>query len=430
MGFYLGFPLTAVLFMFSVYVTIHGRGKGELVGYYMEGFSKALIVARMLILIGINTSLWLSSGCIAGIIHYGAQFILPNFFLPICFLLCAGLSFMLGSAFATTATMGIITYIIGCAGGVPPAMTAGAIISGVFVGDRCSFVASSLILLSSLNDVPHRRAFEIAVKTSTIPMVISVLGYALLSHFCPLDISALSRLGVLDKTFRIAPIVLLPALFLLFSCLLKLRTLVTLCASIAAAVFLALFYQGTPLYTLLLSMLKGFRLPPTHELYSVVRGGGALPMLSAIYILIISCSLASLIEKGGVLSLRFRALLRTSKRRNSLYLKSVIIGTAAAAIGCNQTVSIVTTSTLMDAPYKRAKVNNEEKLRDISFASVMMSVVVPWTLAVSVPLSMLSFKGLSYMPFMFFIISGPIYNFLWSFSKAANRKRVSMRRVQ
>ena len=35
MGFYLGFPLTAVLFMFSVYVTIHGRGKGELVGYYM-----------------------------------------------------------------------------------------------------------------------------------------------------------------------------------------------------------------------------------------------------------------------------------------------------------------------------------------------------------------------------------------------------------
>ena len=110
MGFYLGFPLTAVLFMFSVYVTIHGRGKGELVGYYMEGFSKALIVARMLILIGINTSLWLSSGCIAGIIHYGAQFILPNFFLPICFLLCAGLSFMLGSAFATTATMGIITY--------------------------------------------------------------------------------------------------------------------------------------------------------------------------------------------------------------------------------------------------------------------------------------------------------------------------------
>ena len=109
-------------------------------------------------------------------------------------------------------------------------------------------------------------------------------------------------------------------------------------------------------------------------------------MLSAIYILIISCSLASLIEKGGVLSLRFRALLRTSKRRNSLYLKSVIIGTAAAAIGCNQTVSIVTTSTLMDAPYKRAKVNNEEKLRDISFASVMMSVVVPWTLAVSVPI--------------------------------------------
>lgn len=422
-GFYLGFPLTAVLLMFSLYVIRHGKSKESLTDYYKEGCSKALIVARILILIGMNTSLWLSSGCIAGIIHYGAQFILPNFFLPTCFLLCAALSFMLGSAFATTATMGIITYIIGCAGGVPSAMTAGAIISGVFVGDRCSFVASSLILLGSINDVPHRSAFAITVKTSFIPMAVSVLGYVLLSHFCPLDISALSRLNVLDKTFRITPIVLLPALILLLSCMLKLRTITTLCVSIATAVPLALFYQDTPVNVLLLSMLNGFRLPPTHELYSVVRGGGVLPMVRAIYILIISCSLAALIERGGVLSLRFRALLRTSKSRTSLYLKSVIIGTAAAAIGCNQTVSVVTTSTLMDTAYKRANVGKEEKLRDISFAAVIMSVVVPWTLAVSVPLSMLSFKGLSYMPYMFFIISGPIYNFLWTFSKTANKRR-------
>ena len=421
-GVHLGIPLSAVLVLFSVFVLKHGKSTKDLRAYIKGGCIKAAIVARILIMIGINTSLWLSSGCIAGIIHYGAQFIAPQLFLPMTFLLCASLSFMLGSAFATTATMGIIMYIIGCAGGVPPAMTAGAVISGVFVGDRCSPVASSLVLLSSLNGVPHDTAFMIVLRTTLTPLLLASAAYALLSHFFPANMSALARLGLLESSFTISPIVLLPAAALLLSSLLKFRTLWTLCASIAAAVPIALFFQNAEPAWLINSILNGFRLPETHPLYGVVRGGGIIPMLSPIYILLVSCSLAAIIEKGGVLSLHFKALLRSAKTRTSLYIRSVVIGTASAAIGCNQTVSIVTTSTLMNVPYRRAGFANDDRLRDVSFASVVMSVIVPWTLAVSVPLSMLSFKGLSYMPYMFFIIICPIYNLLWTFTKQADEK--------
>lgn len=424
LGIHLGIPLTVVLALFSAFILKHGKSAEELRMYIKEGCIKAAIVARILVMIGVNTSLWLSSGCIAGIIHYGSQFIAPDFFLLMCFLLCAMLSFMLGSAFATTATMGIIMYIVGCAGGVPPAMTAGAIISGIFVGDRCSPIASSLVLLASLNGVPHRDALRIVIKTSAIPILLSSAAYAILSQFVPADTSSLSRLKILEETFTITPIVLLPAAALLCSSLLRLRTLLTLCASIAAAIPLALFSQGAEPMWLINSILNGFRLPESHSLYGVMRGGGITPMLSPIYILMVSCSIAVIIEKGGVLSLHFKALLRSAKTRTSLYIRSVIIGTASAAIGCNQTVSIVTTSTLMNVPYRRAGFRNEDRLRDVSFASVVMSVIVPWTLAVSVPLSMLSFKGLSYMPYMFFIIICPIYNLLYTiFTPAQNPRR-------
>ena len=59
------------------------------------------------------------------------------------------MSFLLGTSFGTANTMGVVMMTLARAGGVSLPMTAGAILCGIYVGDRCSPMSSSLHLLST-----------------------------------------------------------------------------------------------------------------------------------------------------------------------------------------------------------------------------------------------------------------------------------------
>ncbi|MDD3919817.1 MAG: hypothetical protein PHO41_01375, partial [Eubacteriales bacterium] len=153
-GIYLGIPLTLAFLLFVYCALKNGHTKQEVAGFAKQGFKKALIVVKVLLLISLCTALFFASGSTASLIHYALLLIRPKLFLLLCFVIAAGFSMLQGSAFAAAATGGVVLYIIGCAGGVPPAMTVGAILSGVYVGDRASPVSSSLALASALTDVP------------------------------------------------------------------------------------------------------------------------------------------------------------------------------------------------------------------------------------------------------------------------------------
>ncbi|MEG0091616.1 MAG: Na+/H+ antiporter NhaC family protein, partial [Oscillospiraceae bacterium] len=379
---YIGYTLTVVLLIFCGVCLKNGKTYADLKLYFDDGIKKGLIVSKMLIFIAINTSMWMASGCIATLLFYSTKVIIPSLFLPICFLICGAFSLLLGSAFATAATIGVIVYIIGCAGGANPAMVAGAVISGIYVGDRASPISSSLVLLATVNEVEHSDAVAMSIKTMVAPIVITALAFAPFSLANPISITGLSQFETLKASFNISVIAVLPAVALLVACAFKAKIKSCLIISIAVAIPIAMFSQGLNVMDIVIYALKGFVLPEADPLYKIVRGGGLIPMMKTIYILLVSCSLAAVIQMGGVLSPKIETYLSAPTKRVAIYIKSCVVGLLTTAIGSNQTVSIVMTSQLMENSYKNSGFSNMHRTQDISFASVLLSVIPPWSLTV------------------------------------------------
>lgn len=148
---------------------------------------EALIVVAVLLSIGVLSALWRTSGTIAWFLYHGLRLISPNTFLLVVFLLCAVLSMLLGTAFGVTGPAGVVLITLARAGGVDLGMTAGAIVSGAFFGDRISPVSSSAALVAACTQTELYSNVKQMAKTCTLPTVLTAGIFLLLSFRHPLS---------------------------------------------------------------------------------------------------------------------------------------------------------------------------------------------------------------------------------------------------
>ena len=151
-GWALSWALGFALVLFFLLGLKEGWSVKELAKMAWTKMPKTFIVLRILFFIGLLTGLWRSSGTIAYFIYYGIRFITPSLFILIAFLLTVLLSFALGTSFGVTSTAGIVLMAIARAGGVNPLIAAGAIISGVYFGDRGAPTSSCAALVAAITE--------------------------------------------------------------------------------------------------------------------------------------------------------------------------------------------------------------------------------------------------------------------------------------
>ena len=92
----------------------------------------------ILLMVGALAGTWLISGIIPTMIYYGLQILNPTIFLAACVVICSIISIATGSSWTTTATVGIALVGIGETLGISIGMTAGAVLSGAYFGDKMS----------------------------------------------------------------------------------------------------------------------------------------------------------------------------------------------------------------------------------------------------------------------------------------------------
>ena len=113
---------------------------GKMIGAGVKTSASVLLVFP---LIGMLTALWRASGTLPFIICCAVDLIRPQILLLMTFLLNCGVSMLTGTAFGTAATMGTICVSVGISMGMDPVLLGGAMLSGVYFGDRCSPASSS-----------------------------------------------------------------------------------------------------------------------------------------------------------------------------------------------------------------------------------------------------------------------------------------------
>ena len=397
-GLYLGWALMAGAILFTLDAKRHGRTWGQVGNMLAQGLKKAWIVVQVLLVIGLLTASWISCGAIPCLVRLGALVIRPHVFLLCTFWLCAVMSFLLGTSFGTANTMGVVMMTLARAGGVSLPMTAGAILCGIYVGDRCSPMSSSLLLLSTLTETELYDNVGMTIRSMLVPFVAASGGYLLCSVLSPLSAASTGLGEQLEAGFNLSPVVLLPTVVVFVLCLMRKPVKLAMAVSVILACLLAVFFQRIPALELAKTLVFGYHLPETEPLSTILHGGGLSSMVTSIVIVTSSCAIAGIVE-GTDLTARLGG--RTGGGHLKTYQKTLVTGFVTAAIGCNQTIAIVLTHAVRKDAYQT--LGNQAFARDMSFAGTLAPVLVPWCIAAYTPTSQLDVHGLGWMPFAFWL---------------------------
>ena len=89
-------------------------------------------------ILGCLIASWMAAGTSPSMMYYGIKVISPKVFLLTACILCSIVSLATGSSWSTAGSMGVALIGVGTALGFPEAMTAGAVVSGAYFGDKMS----------------------------------------------------------------------------------------------------------------------------------------------------------------------------------------------------------------------------------------------------------------------------------------------------
>lgn len=344
---------------------------------------KSLIVVRIIVLIGVITGVWRCGGTIACCIVWGVGLVTPKLFLLLAFLLCAAFSYVLGTSYGVSSTLGVILMALARSGGVNPTIAAGVILSGVYFGDRCSPASSAAGLVAAVTDTDLYRNVRQMLRTAALPTLLTAGAYLLLSFRHPLERMDEAVLGALEGRFTLSWWTLLPAAIMFLLPLFKVPIHWTIAASTAAAAVLAVTLQGFTVREVLSAAWGGYH-PEDSALSAVLSGGGITSMAVSYVIVALTGLYSGILEGTGSLRpLSGRA--EELARKIGRFPAMIVVSFLCAAALCNQAVTSMMGAQLLEGAYD----DREELAIDIENSGILIAGLIPWSIACSIPLAML-----------------------------------------
>ena len=416
------YPLALGVVMFFLLGKSRGFASKELLRMGWAKGKNALVIVPVLLLIGVVTALWRSSGTIAFFLYYGLQGIAPPLFILMAFLLTTLLSFMLGTSFGVIGTGGVILITLARSGGVDLAITAGAIISGAYFGDRCSPMSSCASLVAVCTGTELYGNVKEMLKTAALPTVLTTVIFGVLSVTHPLSTADDTLLTALATQYALHWVVFIPAALMLLLPLLKVPVKIALAVSATLSFFITVCLQKLPLLETLKTALLGYS-PADGILKDILTGGGLFSMVSVCIICLLTSFSAGILEGIHALDI-IKGRIETCSDKLGLFPTCAILSLIIGAFFCNQTVIVVMGEQLLAESYRCRGASRLELAMDLANSGVVLAGVIPWSIACSIPLSMLD-VGMEAMPWFILLYLIPLcYLFTKRFFRAGQNRTI------
>lgn len=345
----------------------------------IHGIMAARNILMTFMFIGVLTAFWRASGTIPAIVGQAAEWISPSLVVALTFVMNGAVSFLLGSSFATAATMGVISMTMAQGLGASHILTGGAMLGGIYFGDRCSPVSTSALLVSELTKTDIYHNIRHMFRSALVPVAGSILFYLCLGRG-ETAVGGQREIVDFSSHFFLGFPVLLPAVAILVLGFFHVAVKKTMAISILLAGICAVCFQHVPLASLFHMALFGYH--PAHgELDSVLGGGGLVSMVKVAAIVCLSSSFAGIFQGTGMLD-RIRDKIMDLSERAGPFGALVLVSAAAAVTACNQTLAIMVTWELG----KPLMEDREEIALAMEDSVVVMAALVPWSIACAMPL--------------------------------------------
>ncbi len=385
-----------------------------------EGITQAIKAIVILMLVGVLIGTWVLSGVVPSMIFYGLEFLTPSIFLVATVLVCSVTSLATGTSWATAGTMGIALIGISQALGIPTSITAGAIISGAYFGDKMSPLSDTTNLAPAVSGTGLFTHIKFMMLPTFIAYVITLLFFAYLSLKFHANISNVATLETLKiaifSQFSVSPFLLLPPLIVLLSISFRVPSVVGISLGIIAACLLAPIFQETNLGEILHVSMNGFSFHSgITAIDKLLSSGGLINMMSAVSLAILAMMFGGLMERTGQLEVLVNALLK--------YVKSVQ-GLLATTMGTcllsnvsmpEQYISVIIPGRMFAPIYKQKKLHPKTLSNAIESSGTLSSVLIPWNTCGIFMATVLGVSTIDYLWYCIFNLSMPFVVLALSF---------------
>lgn len=386
----------------------------------------------ILLFVGSLAGTWLISGIIPSMIYYGLKILDPSIFLPASVIICAIISIATGSSWTTSATVGIALIGIGNALGINPGMTAGAVISGAYFGDKMSPLSDTTNLAPAMAGGELFSHIKYMTYTTVPTIIVTLIIFSILSFTIDVNGTAdtSAMLLAIENSFNITPWVFLVPAAVIFMIIRKTPPVIALLIGTILGGLFALIFQpdilkqlagvtsldGISAYKAIMNaMTVDVAIETTsQELNDLFSSSGMSGMLNTIWLILCAMTFGGVMDAIGALSRISKAVLNLFDTVFGLFASTVISCVGLNAIASDQYLAIVIPGRMYKKAFEDKNLAPENLSRTLEDSGTVTSVLVPWNTCGAYQSGVLGVDTMSYAGYAFFNYLSPFTTLLFA----------------
>lgn len=407
-------PLLVSIVVACIIGCLCGHSFSDMLAGMLDRLNATMEAILILCTVGILVASFIMSGTIPALIYYGLDLLTPKLFLPIGCIMVALVGLACGSSWTATATIGIAFLGIGAGLGINPAITAGMIISGAYVGDKFSPLSDTTNLAAAVSETGLFDHVTAMVSTTGPTFIIALILYTILGiniDTSKFDASVATDLqAALADGFNLSPLLLLPIVVIIIVCIMKVPGLVGITISVACGVLFAVVFQGIGSIGELLDILHyGTVFESGNELAdNLLSRGGMDHQMWTINLVLLAVAYGGALERCGCIETLFGGLKHKLHSVGSLILATLLTSLFCDATMCDQFLGIGVPAPLYVDKYDEMGLSRNMLSRTLEDCGTLWAVMFPWTGCGAYQMGVLGIHPFVYFPFAFVNLLNPI----------------------
>lgn len=379
----------------------------------IKGISQAMQSIIILAIIGVLIGVWILAGVVPTMIYYGLMILNPSIFLLATVLITSITSLATGTSWGTAGTMGIALMGIASGLGIPAPVTAGAVLSGAYFGDKMSPLSDTTNLAPAMAGTDVFTHIKSMLKPTLIAYGLTLLIFGFLSlkyRGASADLSNVDLIANgLKETFTISPVLLLAPLVVIISIAKKLPAVPGIALGIIIAAILGPIYQGINFGDILSAGLNGYVSNTGLEAVDkLLTTGGLNNMMSSISLTIIAMMFGGIAEETGILEAIVKKFLHRVQSVVGLVISTILTCVFTNASMPEQYISIVVPGRMFNNEYKERNLDPTLLSSTLESGGTVTSAMIPWNTCGTYMSTVLGVSTVHYLPFLVFNLLMPL----------------------
>lgn len=351
----------------------------------IAGINKAMQSALILMVIGILIGVWMVSGVVPSMIYYGLNILSPQIFLPATLIICSITSLATGTSWGTAGTMGIALIGIAQGLGIPAGITAGAVLSGSYFGDKMSPLSDTTNLAPAMAGTDVFTHVKYMLKATGVTYLITIIAFTVIglkfgSGDAGLD-SVTELQSAISDQFKVSPLLMLPPIVVIATIAKKMPAIPGITIGIIVAAIMGPIFQGSncDLGAILDCGMNGYVSETGFEaIDNLLSKGGIMNMMFSVSMTIIAMMFGGIVEMTGQMEVIVKQILKLVKSDAGLVVATELTCIFSNLTMPEQYISIVVPGRMYAEAYRKRGLHPKCLSNALESAGTVSGAFIPW----------------------------------------------------